>query len=141
MRKGRTFAGLDSGGHLEREEEAALLIQVGVQFPNYQAVEEAGVGGGRTGARGGIGVKLGEQARVGRGSGRKAIGECGSLIEERQRVDDGASRSRASARGTHEGRGRGRCEKVLEQTTDKNTLEPHGGEPTVLKVPPEVVDQ
>ena len=63
MREGRTLSRLDPGGRLEGE-------------------EESDIGRGRPGARGDIRLKRGEQAGVGGGIGREAVGERGSLIEE-----------------------------------------------------------
>ena len=82
MREGRTLSRLDPGGCLEGEEGADLLVEVGAHLPDDQAVEESNIGRGRPGARGGIRAKRGEQAGVGGGIGREAVGERRSLIEE-----------------------------------------------------------
>ena len=82
MREGSALSRLDSGGCLEGEEEANLLVEVGAHFPDDQAEEESDIGRGRPGVRGDIRLKRGEQAGVGGGIGREAVGERGSLIEE-----------------------------------------------------------
>ena len=82
MREGGALSWLDPGGRLEGEEEADLLVEVGVHLPDDQAVAESDVGRGRPGVRGDVRVKRSEQAGVGGGIGREAVGEQGSLIEE-----------------------------------------------------------